>query len=650
MRRSLPVALLIVLPAAGAAQVATVEVTPASATVTAGGTLQLRAVARDAAGRAVEAVPVVWAATPFDAAAVDSTGLLTAFRQGIVQVFALVAGRPGVARVEIEPKPPARIALAADRPDIVVGGTAVVTGVAMTEDGEPLRQAVISYRSSDERIATVDAAGVVIGRAEGAAVITARAGGAVGELRVRVVPNTVARLSVHGAASARTGDVVRLTAEGRTAADAAVAAPPVRWSVSGPGAAVWADGAFVAERPGTYLVTATLGGASAAHAIAVTQRTHARRFELYTHVGFGDIQAAEVWPVNNALYVSTLSDRLYAFDISTPGSPVRRDSLIVDARVINDVSTTPDGRIGVLTREGASSRRNGLVFLDLSDPLRPGVLSEYTATLTGGVHSAFIDGHHVYATDNATGSLRIISFADPRAPREVARWEVPEPVLVEIEADGNPMLGGRYLHDVYVKDGIAYLAYWRHGLVILDVGAGLRGGSPERPVLVSRFTYNVADYYPPDMLAGTHEVVRYGDYVFMADEVFPAVFDLDSRDRIASLGRVHVLDVRDIERPVKVAEYNVQDKGSHNIWIEDDVMFIGYYEGGIRAVDVSGELRGDLMAQGREIGAIWTGSPAGFRPNLPMAWGARPHRGFVYGSDINSGLWVARLAPARIIP
>jgi hypothetical protein len=32
-----------------------------------------------------------------------------------------------------------------------------------------------------------------------------------------------------------------------------------------------------------------------------------------------------------------------------------------------------------------------------------------------------------------------------------------------------------------------------------------------------------------------------------------------------------------------------------------------------------------------------------------MAWGAQPHRGFVFTTDINSGLWVTRLTP-RIMP
>ena len=61
-------------------------------------------------------------------------------------------------------------------------------------------------------------------------------------------------------------------------------------------------------------------------------------------------------------------------------------------------------------RERASNRKNGIVFLDTSQPAHPKVISEYTATVTGGVHSAFVDGHYVYLTDDATGSLRVIDL------------------------------------------------------------------------------------------------------------------------------------------------------------------------------------------------------------------------------------------------
>lgn len=648
--RGTPLALLLTLALAGpaTAQVATVEVRPGRATVTAGGRLELTAVVRDAAGREMPGAQVVWFASPFDVATVESGGILRAHRQGRAQVFAVAAGQTGLAVIEVEPKPAAMVDLRPARDTLVVGDATVLHPVARTEDQEPLRGALFTFASSDERVAAVDAAGVVHARGEGSAILSATSGAARAEVRIAVRPNRVARLSVTGPTQARTGDVIRLDAIGEDARRLPVRNPPVRWSVGGTGATMYPDGGFVADRPGTYLVTAASGAVAATHAIRVTPRVHARRLEPVAHLGFGDIQAGEAWAVNDALYVSTLSDRIYTFDIRNAGAPVKVDSLVVDARVINDISTTADGRIGVLTREGASSRRNGLVFLDLSDPLRPTVLSEFTETLTGGVHSAFIDGHHVYATDDATGSLRIISFENPRQPREVAVWAVPEKDAETLEVAGEVMSAGRYLHDVQVRDGLAYLAYWRHGLVILDVGHGMRGGSPARPQFVSQLVYNVTDYYPPDMIAGTHAVFRWGDYLFLGDEVFPAIFDLTSRERIKSLGRVHVVDVRDLERPVKVAEYNVQDMGSHNMWVEDGVMYIGYYEGGVRAVDVSGELRGDLMAQGREIGAVWTGSSGGFRPNLPMAWGAHPHKGHVYSSDINSGLWVTRLTPVPV--
>ena len=117
--------------------------------------------------------------------------------------------------------------------------------------------------------------------------------------------------------------------------------------------------------------------------------------------------------------------------------------------MLNDVSTTADGKTMVVTREGASSRKNGIVFLDTTDPAHPKVISEYTATVTGGVHSAFVDGHYVYLTDDATGSLRVIDFADVKNPKEVARWEVENELTRTIKgADGTESLAGRYLHDI----------------------------------------------------------------------------------------------------------------------------------------------------------------------------------------------------------
>jgi hypothetical protein len=640
--------LAFLVPGALSAQVASVTVSPARATATAGEQLTFKFEAKDASGAIVVPEQVFWAVGPFEIASVDQKGMVRTHRQGSAKVVVRVAGgKTAFAELTILPKPPVRVDVTAEPAELVTGGISLVRGMAYTEDVEPLRDQVITYRSSNPRVATVDVSGAVVARSTGETTITAEAGSAKGQVQIHVRPPTVARLEVVGASLAATGDVVRFTVRAWDAAGKVLPPPQVRWSLTTGGGTIYPDGAFVAEQAGAYAITATVGSVSGAAPIAVSRRTHQRTFEKVGSVVFGDIQAAEGWAIGDVYYVGTGADRLYTFDISDPSNPKLADSLMVDARLINDVSTTPDGKIGVITREGASSRKNGIMFLDLSSPLHPKVLSEYTATVTSGVHSAFIDGHYVYLTDDGSRLMRVISFADPRNPKEVGSWQIENKHTATI--DGGQVIG-RYLHDIQVKDGFAYLAYFKDGLVILDVGNGIKGGSPENPKLVSRYTYNTTDFYPPDMLAGTHTVFRWGNYLIAGDEVFPQFFDISSRERIKTLGRLHILDVSDIEHPKKVAEYSVPNAGSHNVWVEDNVLYVGNFEAGIRAVDVAGELRGDLYAQGREIGSIWAASSKAFRPNVPMTWGVQPHKGFLFATDINSGVWVGKLTPKPLVP
>jgi hypothetical protein len=216
-------------------------------------------------------------------------------------------------------------------------------------------------------------------------------------------------------------------------------------------------------------------------------------------------------------------------------------------------------------------------------------------------------------------------------------------VAVPTEGGGGFTLAGRYLHDLQVVDGLAYLAYWRDGVIILDVGRGIKGGSPEHPQLVSSYRFNYDELYGSGWLAGSHAIFRYKNYLFVGDEVFPESFSLSSRDRIPVRGIAHILDISDIHNPREVATYSVPEAGSHNMWVVDDVMYIGYYNGGGRVVDVSGELRGELYNQGREVAHFWSGDASAFRPNLPFAWGAFPYKGLIYINDVHGGLWITRL-------
>jgi len=82
---------------------------------------------------------------------------------------------------------------------------------------------------------------------------------------------------------------------------------------------------------------------------------------------------------------------------------------------------------------------------------------------------------------------------------------------------------------------------------------------------------------------------------------------------------------------------------AHNMWVESDRLYVAYYQAGVRVVDISGELRGDLYSQGREVGWFMTESPASNPPNTTMSWGPQPYKGSLFVSDLNSGLWILEL-------
>ena len=630
-------------PAPAPNPVKTVELTPNAVEVEVGQQLKLTAVAKDESGNTIDVKPAAWFAAPFDVAAADTSGTISFFQPGEAQVGAVVSGKVGFARIRVKPAPVTVIDLPA-KAQVVVGGAMRPAATARTSLGNPRADVTISWTSDNPETAFVDAGGLVVGVKQGKANIKASCEQGNAIMAVEVIANPVKTLALEPKSSTvRTGDVVRFSAPGSDGTGVAV-----RWSVAGDGAMIEPDGAFVAEKPGAFVISASVGERQAFASVTVTSRNAERELEVVGRAPFKEFQAAEQWIIGNMAYVSTIADKLLAYDISDPAHPKLADTVTVDARTTNDISTTPDGKIAVLTREGASSRKNGIVFLDTSDPAHPKVISEYTATVTGGVHSAFIDSHYVYLTDDATGSMRVIDFKDVKNPKEVARWQVESPVVRTVtEPGGEEATVGRYLHDVQVKDGLAYLAYWRDGLVILDVGNGMKGGSPEKPQLVSQYRMNYHELYGEGWLAGAHAVFRYKNYVFVGDEVFPGMFDINSKKRIPVRGIVHVIDVSDINHPKEVANYTVPEGGAHNVWVKDDVLSMGYYSGGARVVDVSGELRGDLYRQGREIGRLWTGDPEGFRANLPFCWGAQPHGDLIYFNDINSGLWIVKIGKPK---
>jgi plastocyanin len=638
--------------------IAKVTVAPAEVAVQVGDTVRLAVTAEDSSGRPVKDLNVRWfqSGGQFEGR-VDSTGLVTGGSTGTLAVSAVVSARSGgqaatgFARVTVLPQPAARIVF--DRAVTrLYAGQSLEVGATPYAANNDRRYDQVLWSSDAPAVLAVSPTGRLTAGRPGRTRVTARAGRASASFAVTVVANPVTALRLEPAtASVRTGDVVGFSFHARTRAGKPVPDVAAEWGLSPGNAQVESDGRFVADVPGTYRVMATFAGMSAAATVEVRPRDVRRPTTLVGRLSIGH-RAAEFWlhPDGRHGYLSTIADRLYAIDVSKPALPVITDSIVVDARGINDVMTTEDGKYGVLTREGASTRKNGIVILSFEDPAHPKPISEFTETVTGGVHSTFVYRGYVYLTDDATGSLRVIDIRDPYKPRQVARWQT------------RPDEAGNFLHDVDVKDGLAYLSYWNQGLVILDVGNGIKGGSPDNPQPVSQYKYDLNSLYReveavggPGFIRGTHTAWRAGKYVFVGDEVFSAKPRRTEGGGVVGLGRaygrLHVIDVSDIARPTEVAYYEPRDGGSHNVWVAGDTLYLGDYQGGLRVLDVSGELRGDLQRQGREIAHVVTGDDAGVVPNAANAWGAIYRDGLIYVPDINSGLWIVRVEPrSELVP
>jgi hypothetical protein len=647
-------------PAPVPSPVARVVVSPSEATLVVGDSLRLTVQAVDAAGRPVPQARILF--LPSLGASVDSiSGVVRAGARGVspITVLALVEGAlpspPTTVNVRILAPPPSGIEVSPRITRVLLGQRLSLAARVLAANGDT-RDDPVSWSSSAPLVVEVDGrTGRIEATGLGRATVTATVGEVRSTLDLVVEPNPVRSLEVSGGADlARTGDVLRFQVVARDARGAEVTIPAILWSMAPGSGLIDQDGTFVANEPGTYVVSASLGSISAEALVTVRARDVRRPTTTVGRLPISGIMAAEFWPHPDGrhAYLSTIADRVYAIDISNPAEPVITDSVVVDARIINDVMSTADGRWAVMTREAASSRRNGIVVLDLQDPAHPRVASEYTETVTGGVHSAFVytqpgHGTHVFLTDDATGSMRVIDLNDPTRPREISRW------------DARPGQGGQMLHDLDIEDGLAYLAYWDDGLIILDVGNGMRGGSPGNPQLVSQLKYDLDALYRrveaeggPGFIRGTHTAWRHENYVFVGDEVFSATPKgiVDVLGLGHANGRLHVVDVSDITQPRIVAWYEPPDGGTHNIWVAGDTLYLGDYQGGLRVLDISGELRGDLLAQGREIASVYTGDSAGFVPNASMAWGAFYHNGLVWVPDMFSGLWVIRVEPPRPPP
>jgi hypothetical protein len=644
-----------------------IVVTPANPRMVAGDTLRLSAQAVDASGKPIPGVRVRFFTGSYGfEGKVDSTGLVTSGAVGKIPVVlsALIAGeRPITRRVEVVmiPGPAASVTVIPGPAKMPVGQRLQVTAMARSAQGDSALER-ISWRSSAPGVVRVSDAGVLAASAPGKATITASAGSATSSFDVTVVNLAGGSVSVTpSTATARQGDVLRFAVQVKDANGRVVDGLTPSWSFSPGRGEIAPDGAFVGYEPGSYLVSASFGRLGSEVPVTLAERNVRRKATVVGSVIRSAFITSEVWvhPNGKVAYLGTHSggDRFYTLDVSDPAKPVVVDSVIDNFRVNNDIMTDEKGEVLVFTREGADNRKNGIVIATLEDPLHPKKVADFTENVTSGVHSAFIYtdkkfGRHVYLTNDGTGALHVVNIDDPAKPRQTAIWKTPR--IGDSDA-------GRSLHDIDVQDGLLYASYWNDGLIILDVGNGIKGGTPSIPQLVSQYKYDLDALYRSRLetdagagyIRGTHTAWRHKNYVFIADEVFdPVQVQAALSGGVGrAYGRLQVIDVSDVLHPQSVAYYEPEFGGVHNVWVAGDTLYMGAYNSGFHAFDVSGELKGDLQKQGREIAHYQPTSPKGKTPNATMTWGVVVKNNLAFVNDMNSGLWIMRLEPkAAVVP
>ena len=252
--------------------VSAVSVSPASASVQPGQTLQLTATTLDSAGNVLTGRTVTWSSSNTAAATVSRTGLVSGVAAGSATITAASEGQSGTAVMAVTNAPVASVTVTPLSATVSVGQTAQLTATLKDASGNVLSGRAVTWSSSDTTIARVSGSGVVTAVATGSGTITATSEGQSGTSSVSVTPVSVASVAVTPAsASMQVGQTVQFTATLKDANGNTLSGRVVTWASSNTGVASVSNGGLAtAKAAGTATITATSEGKSGTSTVTVT--------------------------------------------------------------------------------------------------------------------------------------------------------------------------------------------------------------------------------------------------------------------------------------------------------------------------------------------------------------------------------------------
>jgi len=386
--------------------VASVDVTPARATIEVGRTLALAASPRDAEGALMASRALSWSSSDPQVATVNAQGLVAARLAGEVRIAVSAGGRSAVATINVTAREVASLQLAPTVLSLRIGRTAPLVARPLDSDGELLVDRTVTWQSSDLAVVTVDARGLVTAVAPGVAIVTAASEGQSAQAAVTVTPEPVASLTLTPARDTIViGTTRSITVTLRDADGALLRDRLVTWSVNNPAvASVSSTGLVTALATGAVTVSAVsegrLGQATievvARLADAVTLTPNSGTLEVGAELA---LQAQVTDPAG-----TLLPDREVAFSSDAPLIASVSSTGVVTARApgVARITASSEGKTAVATITVVPVAVTQVLVTPAASELLVGTVRQLSAQARSAT-GAVLSGRDITWTSGAPG-------------------------------------------------------------------------------------------------------------------------------------------------------------------------------------------------------------------------------------------------------
>lgn len=251
-----------------------IDLTPPTASVRAGGSVTLAARPKDAAGNVVDVHTFVWSSSNKSVATVSSSGVVTALALGEAKIAVSALGRSATATITVTARDVATVVVAPATVSMRVGASTPLQATTLDADGGSLTGRVVTWSSSNTAVATVSSAGSVTGVSPGATTITALSEGRSGQAAVTVTLAPVQTIVVSPSVDTLGVGTERLHgAVLRDAAGVVLSGRALSWSSSNVTiASVSSIGNVIGVAPGTTTISASSEGRTGTATVVVLAR------------------------------------------------------------------------------------------------------------------------------------------------------------------------------------------------------------------------------------------------------------------------------------------------------------------------------------------------------------------------------------------